>query len=132
MRLLLDTHTVLWLIHDSKKLPEATKKAVLNADETTISIASLWEVAIKKSIGKLDVAESVSDIEAKCFENNLAVLPISVAALEEIQKLPDVHGDPFDRLLIATAIADDMILVTNDRVIERYDVQTLWNEETID
>lgn len=132
MRLLLDTHTVLWLIHDSKKLPEATKKAVLNADETTISIASLWEVAIKKSIGKLDIAESVSDIEAKCFENNLAVLPISVAALEEIQKLPDVHGDPFDRLLIATALADDMILVTNDRVIERYDVQTLWNEETID
>ena len=126
MRILLDTHALIWLFYDTDRLSAAASDAMRNAAEVAVSIASLWEIAIKKALGKLDVVQSVTQIEKTCTDKNIAVLPSGVGALEQIQQLPDIHRDPFDRLLIATAVEEGMALVTNDEAIQRYDVETIW------
>ena len=129
MRLLLDTHVLIWLMHDSQQMPAVVKGLILDADEASVSIVSLWEIAIKKSIGKLDeMKESVSEIESACTRMNMRILPITAGALDRIGQLPDIHRDPFDRLLVAMAAEEGLVLVTNDANIRRYDVPTLWDE----
>ena len=126
MRLLLDTHALIWLFQGNRRISEALLEQIHKADSLAISVASLWEIAIKKSIGKLDLEDSVSEYEQICRRGGIAILPISVDALEGIQQLPNIHRDPFDRLLIATAVEEGMALVTNDEKIRRYDIQTVW------
>ena len=126
MRLLLDTHALIWLFQGNRQMSEALLEQMYKADSLAISVASLWEIAIKKSIGKLDLDDSVSEYEHICHRGGIAILPISVGALERIQQLPDIHRDPFDRLLIASAAEEGMALVTNDEKIRRYDIPTMW------
>lgn len=89
-------------------------------------MASLWEIGIKQSLGKLRIGLTVPEIEEQCIERDIRVLPIRSAAIERLKQLPDLHRDPFDRLLVAHAQEEGMAIVTRDKTIPLYPVQTVW------
>lgn len=126
--LLLDTHAFLWWLMDARQLSLAARSAI--ADDTNdvlVSAVSAWEIATKYRIGKLPRAAAVADdvvghIEDQSFEE----LPISVADGARAGALPDRHRDPFDRILIAQALARNIVLVSNEAIFDRYAVRRLW------
>ena len=123
---LLDTHTLLWYLRDSEELSEAARRTIDNAEEVFVSIASFWEIAIKQSQGKIKFNASMQELEALCREHNIQILNIRPVALDRIKTLPDIHRDPFDRLLVAQALEEDLAIVTRDRIIPQYEVKTIW------
>ena len=123
---LLDTHALLWYFRDSQEISSLARTTIDNADYVAVSVASLWEIAIKRSIGKLQMEMGPAAIEALCRERDIAVLPIGIDALEVVQNLPKIHGDPFDRLIVATAQTKGLTIITRDRTIPQYSVKTLW------
>jgi PIN domain nuclease of toxin-antitoxin system len=127
MKLLLDTHAFLWFIEDNPRL-STQAKALLESDvELLISIASLWEIAIKISIGRLALARPYDILIPQQLEQNvIEVLPISLAHLAIVSTLPFHHRDPFDRLLIAQAIAEQLPIVSADATFDVYSIKRLW------
>ena len=124
MAYLLDTHVLLWsLRRTSDKLGKNTR-AILQKDSMRkyVSVASLWEATIKNSLGKLDLQDDFFEVLATL---DIEILPIEIEHLEALQILPHHHGDPFDRLLIAQAQAENLTLITADKNIPRYDVAML-------
>jgi PIN domain nuclease of toxin-antitoxin system len=126
-RYLLDTHAAIWFFDGDNSLSETAKKIILNTSNIKyISVISAWEVAIKVSLGKLDfrgkVAGFIKDIE----RNGFILAPIKPAHLTDLETLPMHHRDPFDRLLIATAIAGQMTLITVDENTPKYEVSYIW------
>ena len=118
MRLLLDTHVALWAIADSKRLSKATRAMMTDATEVYVSSASVWEIAIKRTLGKIDVdAQTFADAARESGFKSLAVTDRHAAG---VQVLPLHHADPFDRLLIAQAIAEPLRLLTADAQLEPY------------
>lgn len=118
MRLLLDTHIFIWAVMDNRKLKKVARHMILDADEVFVSAASIWEVAIKAGLGKLDgdVNLLVSEIESSGFIE----LPVRIAHTAMVRKLPDIHRDPFDRLLIAQAMSEPLHLMTADNSLAAY------------
>ena len=128
MKYLLDTHTVLWFLEGQSRLSENVKQ-VLNdnlSSDLYVSIASLWEMVIKESVGKLEFNLTTSDFIKKLKENDMTLIGISPEHIEHIKTLPFHHRDPFDRLLIATAQIENMIFLTSDEHIHQYAVQWIW------
>jgi PIN domain nuclease of toxin-antitoxin system len=118
MRLLLDTHIFLWAVTGSALLKAATRRLIEDADETYVSAASIWEVAIKARLGKI---QADPDALAKAIDaSGFVELPVSAAHAAGVAKLELHHNDPFDRLLIAQALAEPLKLVTMDAVLARY------------
>ena len=126
MSYLLDTHTLLWSFYKEEQLSDAVRDAIENADELYVSIVTLWEIAIKQSIGKINISNTIQEIADKCYEADVSILPISAVHLDQIRQLPDIHRDPFDRLLISQAITEDLAIITRDTMISLYDVKTIW------
>ena len=127
MRLLLDTHIFLWLINEPNRLPESTLGAIRSQDNNVyLSVVSLWEIIVKHQIGKMPLPESpdhyIPDQREKHLIGNL---PLDEASVSQLPKLPMVHRDPFDRMLICQAIAHDLTIVTSDRTIPDYPVTVL-------
>ncbi len=118
MRLLLDTHVFLWAVAGSPLLKAATRRLIESADEVYVSAASLWEVAIKARLGKIeaDPDELVAAIELSGFIE----LPVRASHAAAVARLAMHHTDPFDRLLVAQAVAEPLKLVTADAVLARY------------
>ena len=118
MRLLLDTHIFLWAVAGSPLLKAATRRLIESADEVYVSAASLWEVAIKARLGKIeaDPDELVAAIELSGFIE----LPVRASHAAAVARLAMHHTDPFDRLLVAQAVAEPLKLVTADAVLARY------------
>jgi PIN domain nuclease of toxin-antitoxin system len=114
---LLDTHLLLWALAAPTKLSPATRKQ-LDSAEVYASAASIWEISIKSALGKLDAApaEVLAAIEPAGF----AMLPITGAHAAKVAELPALHKDPFDRMLVAQALYEPMILLTNDEVMRPY------------
>jgi PIN domain nuclease of toxin-antitoxin system len=129
VRYLLDTHAILWFLEDSEKLSEQAA-AVIESGEAqnsmVISVVSLWEFAIKHSLGKLRFEGGVTNLRAMIDANGWEVLSIAQSHLEGLSDLPFLHRDPFDRLLIATALSEGMTIVTADENIRGYDVRWVW------
>jgi PIN domain nuclease of toxin-antitoxin system len=126
-RYLLDTHTAIWFLNGDNALSENAKKIILDTSNVKyINIASAWEIAIKHSTGKLDIAGNTADFIHDAENNGFIFVPIKNSHLTVLESLPLLHRDPFDRLLIATAIADDMTFVTADENIARYNVSYIW------
>ena len=123
---LIDTLALLWYLRDSEELSSRAREIIDNADEIFTSVASLWEVAIKSSIGKLDIDFSIAQIEALCIEKDIALLPIKSNHLDDLKNLEKHHNDPFDRLIISQARTENLTIITRDTIIPKYDVQTLW------
>jgi PIN domain nuclease of toxin-antitoxin system len=128
MKLLLDTHTALWWVNEHEKLTPGVKSLLLDeTNELYISVASAWEIAIKSSLGKLTELNG----GVKTFFTLMESIPITLVTvtprhIETVEKLPFIHRDPFDRILIATAITDGMTILTADENIHKYDVSFVW------
>lgn len=125
MKLLIDTHVVIWSLYASENLPSHVKELMGN-NPCCVSIASLWEMAIKSSLGKLELDDSIEEVGNYCIAHNIDILPITTAECDVMRKLPMIHKDPFDRILIAQAISKDCTIITKDGIIPRYDVRTIW------
>lgn len=127
MNLLLDTHTFLWWVNGDP-IPAPAGEAIRHPENTVwLSAASVWEMTIKASLGKPRLPNRVTRfVETQRQQNIFGWLPIGMAALDILQDLPFHHRDPFDRLLIAQAIAQGYILVSADGVFNQYPVKTLW------
>jgi PIN domain nuclease of toxin-antitoxin system len=124
--LLLDTHAFIWYSENDSKLPESIKLEIEIADRVYISIASLWEIAIKLSIGKLSLRSNYESIEASLEPAGIGLLPISFADTVRIMNLPLHHRDPFDRILIAQSINNSLTLVSCDAAFTVYPIQLRW------
>lgn len=124
---LLDTNALLFFLYDSEKLSEKASEVIYHKDEKiSVSIVSMWEIAIKSSIGKLEIKSSISKIVETCEKEQLEILPIKPFHLDEINKLPQIHGDLFDRLVISQAITENLVIITKDGIIPQYNVNVLW------
>ena len=126
MMILLDTHTILWFMSDNPILSDEMKKKIGETENIYVSIASFWEMQIKENIGKLPLKDSVAKVERLCKMKRIMVLPIEVEHIKYLSQLPMIHNDPFDRILISQAKVEDLTIITKDRNINQYDVNTMW------
>ncbi len=124
---LLDTNALLFFLYDSEKFSKRAADVIYHNDEKIcVSIVSLWEIAIKSSIGKLEIKSSISKIAETCEKEQFDILPIKPFHLDKIGRLPMIHGDLFDRLIISQAIAENLIIIIKDGTIPLYNVKVLW------
>ena len=128
MKLLIDTHAALWLFNEHENLSAAVREHLLDeANELYISIASAWEIAIKHSLGRLhEFSGGVKRFLFAVREYPIELITVLPQYVETVEELPYVHRDPFDRIIIATAICEDMSIVTSDENIRNYDVKCVW------
>ena len=128
MRLLLDTHTLIWWLAGDLFLSSAARAAIADlGNDVFVSAASAWEIGTKYRIGKLpDAAALAMDIDGAIGRQGFFGLPITVPQAQAAGNLPGPHRDPFDRMLIAQAIHADLVLVSNQVVFDRYGVRRLW------
>lgn len=128
MRLLLDTHAFLWWLAGSKRLSGTARRAMADeANSILVSAASAWEIATKYRLGKLPDAEMVAlDVASSIASQGFRGLGITVDDGDRAGRLAGPHRDPFDRMLIAQALARDLVLVSNETVFDQYGVQRLW------
>lgn len=128
MKVLLDTHALLWFITDSLELSDPALEILSNKqNEILVSIASLWEITIKNSLGKLELICPFSELFPHQLEiNAFSQLPITIPHLIALGQLPYHHRDPFDRILIAQAIAEKTPLISVDSAFTPYPVTIIW------
>lgn len=123
---LLDTHAFIWLTENDSSLSDNLRMTIDNADLVYLSIASLWEIAIKLNLGKLSLQRSYETIGSAIDTSDILILPVSFADTVQVRNLPLHHGDPFDRMLIAQAINHSLIIISRDKKFDAYSVQRLW------
>lgn len=123
---LLDTNVLICALFAPERLSATARKVVEGSETLFVSVVSLWEIAIKQSIGKLDIDASIPEIADACATLHIDLLPVSAEHIEGIKLLPRIHGDPFDRLIIAQAMYENHVLITMDQTIPKYAVKTLW------
>ena len=128
MRVLLDTHVFLWWVEGDRALPVKARAALADQEnECLISLASVWELAIKAGLGKLKLALPVKRyVVEHAVANGFGMLDIRMAHLGRVETLAPHHGDPFDRLLIAQAIEENLPVVSADPVFRKYGVKRVW------
>jgi len=127
MRCLLDSHSFLWFVHGDRRLSVPAREAVLNSEnQVFLSVASLWEIAIKISLGKLELSKSLPDLFWELAVNEIEILDIRPQHLLPLADLPFYHRDPFDRLIIAQAMVEDMPVLSTDPKFREYPVQIVW------
>lgn len=123
MKLLLDTHVVLWWQMDDRRLSAPARRAIAIADIVWVSAASGWEVAIKAALGRLRAEKPFAVTVAA---DDFTELPVTLAHAARLQALPTHHADPFDRMLVAQAMVEGATLVTRDGALGAYGVPVLW------
>ena len=128
MRLLLDTHALLWWLSDDRSLPASARKLIARGgNEVLFSAASAWEIATKVRLGKLPMAEDlVSGLDDVLTQEGFVPLAISVDHAVRAGLLPGPHKDPFDRMLIAQSQAENVPILSNDKDLDAYRVRRLW------
>jgi PIN domain nuclease of toxin-antitoxin system len=128
LKLLLDTHTYIWWGVDPAKLSTRVAETLSSPEsEVYVSVASLWEIVIKSQLGKLTLPVSLQIFAARLREENLVrTLPVAEAHVYAHTTLSAIHRDPFDRMLVAQALAEGLVLVTRDPHIRDYGIPTLW------
>lgn len=126
MKYLLDTNALLFVFSAPSKLSVRARRIVRSELDLSVSVVSFWEIAIKQSIGKLQFNMTIPNLESLCIGRNIQILSLGSTAIERIKALPTIHGDPFDRLIIAQAQMEDMTIVTCDKIMPQYPVKTVW------
>lgn len=127
MKLLLDTHIFLWYVTADSRLPSLFTDAIRDPEnDVFLSVASLWEIVVKHNLGKLPLPQSTENyIPNERRRHQIRSLALHENAVKKLLNLPDLHRDPFDRILICQALANDMTIITVDREIQHYDVACL-------
>lgn len=126
-RVLIDTHAFLWFVADDPRLSPRARQAMTGAQEALLSLASCWEMAVKASMGKLTLSQPVDRfLPTHIAENSLTLLHLELAHVTRVARLPWHHRDPFDRVLAAQALDEDLPIVSADPVFRRYGVKRIW------
>lgn len=124
---LLDTHTFIWFINGDKQLSSVASATIEKEDAINlISIASIWEMAIKISLKKLELKAPFTEINKQIVENGFILLPVQIEDSLVVANLPFHHRDPFDRVLIAQAIQNDLVILSKDGNFGSYEVKVVW------
>jgi len=124
---LIDTHVAIWFFNGSDTLSKTADRIICDfSNPIYISIVSVWELAIKTGIGKMKFDGKIAGFIRLAEKNEITILPIKPTHLTALESLPLIHRDPFDRLLIATAIDEQMSLISADKNIAQYDVPLIW------
>lgn len=118
MRILLDTHIYLWSVNDDRHLSKKLRSIILEANEVYVSSVSIWEAVIKTKLGKLDV--NLDELVDAITKSGFIELPVTAKHAIQVSKLPDLHRDPFDRMLIAQAISEPLTFLTADATLQKY------------
>lgn len=127
MNYLLDTHVLIWFLNGDKDLSTKARKAIESAEATNfVSIASLWEMAIKISLDRLELKFSFESIAEQMLNNNFQLLPITFKDTLILSNLKFHHRDPFDRLLIAQAMNNNFTIISRDKQFDNYKVNLIW------
>lgn len=122
MRVLLDTHALVWW--DNDELPAKVVERIQRAEQVYVSAASAWEIAIKAALGKIAVRSQIEDVIS---DYGFLELPILIRHTDALRTLPAHHRDPFDRLLVAQAGVENLVLITRDKTLARYKVPLAWD-----
>ena len=128
MNVLLDTHTLLWFISGDERTSQNARN-IIESDSTKlfVSIASLWEIAIKINIGKLDLHIPFKKLQKEVLNNNFTILPIEFTHTVQLSKLESIHRDPFDRILISQALVENFTIISKDTTFSAYKgLKTSW------
>lgn len=127
MQFLLDTHTFIWFINGDKSLPVEAINYIKNVNNKCfISIASIWEIAIKSNLNKLELKYGFDKIIDLLADNDIELLPITFEHIQMLNKLEFHHKDPFDRIIIAQGIVEQLIVITKDENFKKYQVKVEW------
>lgn len=123
MNILLDTHVLIWALENNPTLSGNARKSIVEGSNVVfVSSVSVWEIGIKKSLGKLEVPDNLLE---EIAIHRFMPLPINYEHAETAGKLPSIHKDPFDRMLVAQAVIENLTLITRDEIISRYDVKVI-------
>jgi PIN domain nuclease of toxin-antitoxin system len=127
MKALLDTHAFLWALAGDARMSRLARDTFAGPTRLSLSIASVWEILIKVQSGKLNLPQPAGPyVLRKLAENGIEMLPISIDHLLALERLPMHHRDPFDRMLIAQSLEENLPIVTSDPLFDRYDVHLIW------
>jgi PIN domain nuclease of toxin-antitoxin system len=127
MRCIVDTHAALWLFEGNEKLSHTAQSIIFDDEnEIFISILSAWEVAVKVSLNKLRFDGGCEAFLSAAESNNIDILGVQGDYIKIVEKLPYIHRDPFDRLIISTALSENMTIITIDENIRKYGVSWVW------
>lgn len=125
MKLLLDTHALIWSIQTPERLSARAREALVDPDATLfVSSASAWEISVKRGLGRLKFPSVTREMLTLV---RMQPLSITITHADEVRALPDLHKDPFDRMLVAQARVEGCVLVSRDPLVRAYDVRTLWD-----
>lgn len=125
MRILLDTHTLLWALTEKSKLSSRVR-LLLPSAETWFSVAGVWEIVTKVQVGKLSFPRPGAFLMSELSANGVQILPVSVDHVFRLESLPLHHRDPFDRILIAQSLEEKLPIVTSDLLFARYPIDVIW------
>jgi len=126
MDVLIDTQSFIWFFEDNPRLPSSVKLFMKRSNSLVVSMASFWEITIKTSLGKLTIYEDIAGVMDKALSKGFKILPIEREHLIVLSTLDLIHRDPFDRIIIAQAIAENMPLVSSDNIFQQYPVNYIW------
>ncbi len=127
MVFLLDTHTFIWFINGDRSLSETAINNIKNVDHTCfISIASIWEIAIKTNLNKLSLKSDFDKIIDLLDNNKIGILPITFEHIQILNRLEFHHKDPFDRIIIAQGLSEKFIIITKDEIFKKYPIEVQW------
>ena len=128
MKLLLDTHAFLWWVSDDSRLPDRARHLIgAPRNAVLFSAVSAWEIVVGAALGRLSLPEPAERfVPGQLRENAFVSIPVTVSHALAVGRLPDLHRDPFDRLLIAQALVEDLTIVTRDEQISKYPVRVAW------
>ena len=128
MNLLLDTHTFIWWDSNASHLSQKAQALIGDPSNSIyLSLVSIWEIQIKRNLGKLQIRKPIQDILTEQRANGVNTLQIEIKHLIELDNLPNHHKDPFDRLLIAQAASEGLTLLTKDKFFQDYQVSVIWD-----
>lgn len=128
MKILLDTHVLIWFINGDDQLQRKSLELIQDINnECYVSIASIWEIAIKLSLGKLDIVGEFNSIVRILNDNDITLLPISFDHIKHLIILQKYHKDPFDRIIISQGIVEQLTIISKDDIFKLYKVKVLWD-----
>lgn len=127
MRLLLDTHTIIWFFESDSKLSSTAKSLIVNPDnQNYFSVASIWEIVIKQNLGKLNLSKPLDQILNHIKKNGIEIINIEAQHALNVADLPLHHRDPFDRLIIAQSLSLGYTIVSKDNKFDLYSIDRVW------